>query len=146
MAVPAVTRRTNRFCFLSLTSLTTSASSTPAKKRITPRIEFKDTTAAIFDGAKCLFKYYLDIKKYDPTKNKEDITEISVMDYYSKTSIGALQAFFVIWSDVYGPMGHEPIPFEKETDAKKFMKEHKGKKILRFKDVNPNLIKSLDNP
>jgi len=110
------------------------------------RIEFRDSSDAIFDGAKCMFKYYLNIKKYNPTKNKEDITVISVKDYDSQTSIDALHAFFVIWSDVYGPMGHEPIPFEKEADAKKFLKEHKGKKILRFKDINPNLIKSLDNP
>ena len=110
------------------------------------RIEFKDSTDAIFDGTKCMFKYYLNIKKYNPTKNKEDITVISVKDYDSQTSIDALRAFFVIWSDVYGPMGHEPIPFEKEADAKKFLKEHKGKKILRFKDVNPKVIFSLDNP
>jgi copper chaperone NosL len=68
------------------------------------------------------------------------------MDYYSGTPIHARQVFFVIWSDIYGPMGHEPIPFEKEADAKKFLKEHKGKKILRFKDINPKLITSLDNP
>jgi nitrous oxide reductase accessory protein NosL len=110
------------------------------------RIQFKDATQAIFCGAKCMFKYYLNMKKYNPAKNKEDMTVISVKDYYSATSIDALKAFFVIWSDVYGPMGHEPIPFEKETDAKRFLKEHKGKKILGFKDINPNLIKSLDNP
>jgi len=74
------------------------------------------------------------------------VTEISVKDYYSKASIGAQQAYYVIWSDVYGPMGHEPIPFEKEADAKQFLKEHKGKKILRFKDIHSKLIRSLDNP
>jgi len=110
------------------------------------RIEFKDSTNAIFDGAKDMFKYYLNVRKYNPSKNKKDMTAISVKDFYSKTSIDALQAFFVIWSDVYGPMGHEPIPFEKEADAKKFLKEHKGKKILRFKDIKPNVIFSLDNP
>jgi nitrous oxide reductase accessory protein NosL len=68
------------------------------------------------------------------------VTGISVKDYYSKTSIDALQAFFVIWSDVYGPMGHEPIPFEKDAKAKKFLQERKGKKIIRFKDITPNLI------
>lgn len=109
-------------------------------------IQFKDVTQATFCGAKCMFKYYLNMKKYNPAKNKEDMTVISVKDYYSAISIDALKAFFVIWSDIYGPMGHEPIPFEKEADAKKFLKEHKGKKILRFKDINPNLIKSLDNP
>jgi copper chaperone NosL len=110
------------------------------------RVELKDSTVAFFDGAKCMFKYYLDLKKYDPSKNKNDITAISVKDYDSKTSIDALRAYFVVWSDVYGPMGHEPIPFEKEANAKKFLKEHKGKKILRFKDINAKLIWSLDNP
>jgi nitrous oxide reductase accessory protein NosL len=52
----------------------------------------------------------------------------------------------VIWSDVYGPMGHEPIPFEKEADAKKFLREHKGKDILMFKDISTYMITSLDNP
>ena len=110
------------------------------------RVEFKDSAYAIFDGAKDMFKYYLDMKKYNPSKNKNDVTAISVKDYDSKTSIDALRAYYVIWSDVYGPMGHEPIPFGKEADAKKFLKEHKGKKILRFKDINPKLIESLDNP
>ena len=109
-------------------------------------IQFQDATQANFCGAKCMFKYYLNMNKCNPSKNKNDVAVISVKDYYSATSIDALKAFFVIWSDVYGPMGHEPIPFEKEVDAKKFLKEHKGKKILRFKDINPNLIKSLDNP
>jgi len=110
------------------------------------RIQFKDATQAIFCGAKCMFKYYLYLSKYNPSKKKEDVTAISVKDYYSATSVDALKAAYVIWSDVYGPMGHEPIPFEKETDAKKFLQEHKGKKILRFKEISPNLIKSLDNP
>ena len=48
------------------------------------RIEFKDSAYATFDGAKCMFKYYLNIKKYNPTKNKKDILAISVMDYDSK--------------------------------------------------------------
>ena len=82
------------------------------------RIEFRDSTHATFDGAKDMFKYYLNIKKYNPSKNRSDIVSISVKDYDSKESIDALQAFYVIWGDVYGPMGHEPIPFEKEADAK----------------------------
>jgi nitrous oxide reductase accessory protein NosL len=69
-----------------------------------------------------------------------------VKDYYSTADIDARQAYFVIWSDVYGPMGHEPIPFEKEADAKEFLREHKGMKILSFKDVTPEVILSLDNP
>ena len=83
------------------------------------KIEFKDSTHAVFDGAKCMFKYYLDVKKYDPSKSRDDISAIFVKDYYSKEDIDARQAFYVVWSDVYGPMGHEPIPFRNETDRKK---------------------------
>jgi len=110
------------------------------------RVEFKDTTEAMFDGAKCMLKYYLGLKKYNPTRNQKDMPVISVKNYYSKTSIDARHAYYVIWSDVYGPMGHEPIPFEKEAEAKKFLKEHKGKRILRFNDINPKVILSLDHP
>jgi len=43
-------------------------------------------------------------------------------------------------------MGHEPIPFQKEEDAKTFLKEHKGKRILRFQDIHTKVITALDNP
>ena len=41
-------------------------------------------------------------------------------------------------------MGRELIPFEKEADAKEFMKDHKGKSLMKFKDVTFPLVKSLD--
>ena len=110
------------------------------------KIEFADSTYAIFDGPKDMFKYYLNIEKYNPSKGIADVTAISVKDYYSKTSIDARKAFFVIWSNVYGPMGHEPIPFGKEADANKFLQGHKGRKILRFNEITPKVIRSLDNP
>ena len=94
------------------------------------KIEFKDSTTATFDGSKCMFKYFLDIKKYDPSKSRDDISAFRVNDYYTRMPTDARQAYYVIWSDIYGPMGHEPIPFAKPTDALKFLKEHKGKKII----------------
>lgn len=110
------------------------------------KIAFSDATFAVADGAKDMFKYYLDIKKYNPSKTQRDAIAITVKDYYAKTSIDARKAYFVIWSDVYGPMGHEPIPFEKEGDARKFLAEHKGQKIVRFGDITSKLLFSLDNP
>lgn len=109
-------------------------------------ITFADSTHAIFDGSKDMFKYYLDIKKYNPLKTNSDVAAITVKDYYAKTSIDALKAYFVIWGDVYGPMGHEPVPFEKEADANKFLKEHKGRKIVKFAEITPKLLHELDNP
>lgn len=109
-------------------------------------ITFSDGTSEIFDGPKDMFKYYLAVEKYNPSKKVAGVKAVSVKDYYAKTTINALQAFYVIWGDEYGPMGHEPVPFANEPDAKKYLKEHKGRKIIRFKDVTPKLLFSLDNP
>jgi nitrous oxide reductase accessory protein NosL len=109
-------------------------------------IEFADSTRAVFDGPKCMFKYYLNMKRYNQSKSRADISAIYVKDYYSREPIDARKAFFVIWSQVYGPMGHEPIPFETKADAKEFFKKQKGGKILGFTDINNKLLLSLDNP
>ncbi len=105
---------------------------------------FKDGTYALFDGAKDMFKYYAHLKKYNPSKDLSDIANIYVTDYYSMNPTDGRSAFYVVESNVFGPMGKELIPFEKETDAKEFMKDHMGKKLLRFEEVNPELIKGLD--
>jgi copper chaperone NosL len=148
-------------CFIALTSIAGRAEDVSlARKTKCPvcgmfvemfaewnaKIEFKGSTTATFDGSKCMFKYLLDIKKYDPSKSRDDIAAVWVNDYYSKMATDALQAYYVIWSNVYGPMGHEPIPFEKKADGRKFLKEHKGKRIIQFRDVDMKLITSLDNP
>jgi len=80
------------------------------------------------------------------SRKRSNITTVTVKDYYSKKDIDALKAFYVIWGDVYGPMGNEPIPFSTEAAAKTFLQEHHGKKILRFKDITLKLLHSLDNP
>lgn len=108
------------------------------------QIIFKDGSYAAFDGAKDMFKYYFNLKKYNPSKNTTDIDSIYVMDYYSLSLIDGLNAFYVIGSDVYGPMGRELIPSTKEDDAKEFMKDHSGKRVLTFKEVTQELVKSLD--
>jgi nitrous oxide reductase accessory protein NosL len=107
-------------------------------------IVFKDESVDFFDGAKDLFKYYFNLSKYRPGKIKRDIAAIYVTEYYDMKWIDARKAFFIIGSDVYGPMGHELIPFATEADARTFMKDHRGKQILRFEEVTPQVIEKLD--
>jgi len=107
-------------------------------------ILFKDGSSAFFDGTKDMFKYYLNLKKYQPSKKISDIDSIYVTDYYHLTLIDGVSAYYVLGSDIYGPMGRELIPFEKEADAKEFMKDHQGKSVLRLKEINEKVIKSLD--
>ena len=54
------------------------------------------------------------------------------------------QLFYVIKSDIYGPMGHELIPFEYEADAKTFKVDHRGKMIVKFEDIKENEVYKLD--
>jgi nitrous oxide reductase accessory protein NosL len=105
---------------------------------------FKDGSYALFDGAKDMFKYYFNLKKYNPSKTLSDIDSIYVTNYYDLTLINGYTAYYVLGSDVYGPMGKELIPFEKEGDAKEFMKDHKGKSLKKFKEITYEMVKELD--
>jgi copper chaperone NosL len=109
-------------------------------------VTFKDATSLYFDGAKDFFTWYHNMQKFTPSRKQADIATITVNDYYTLKQIDASQAFFVIGSDVYGPMGKELVPFAKRADAHAFYKDHKGKIILRFSEVNlnPLILKSLE--
>ncbi|MGB8544315.1 MAG: nitrous oxide reductase accessory protein NosL, partial [Azonexus sp.] len=73
-------------------------------------VQYKDGHAHHFDGAKDMFKYLQDLPKYAPGHRKEDIKAIAVTDFYNLGKVDARQAYFVIGSDVLGPMGHEFVP------------------------------------
>ncbi|MCF8120653.1 MAG: nitrous oxide reductase accessory protein NosL [Deltaproteobacteria bacterium] len=106
---------------------------------------FQDGSVAFFDGAKDLFKYYFNLKKYNPNKTQENIAAIYVTEYYDVNLMDARKAFFVLGSDVYGPMGRELIPFLSIADAEEFKQDHQGKRILLFQDVTPSVIRKLDD-
>jgi nitrous oxide reductase accessory protein NosL len=110
----------------------------------TAQIIFKDGSVHFFDGAKDMFKFYFNLKRYSPKKNVEDIKALFVTDYYSLVPVDGLTALYVVGSDVYGPMGRELIPFIKNQEAQQFKRDHKGKEILRFQDITPDIIKGLD--
>jgi copper chaperone NosL len=107
-------------------------------------VTFKDSTVLFFDGPKDLFTYYHNMQKYTPARNQASILVISVNDYYTLKPVDARKASFVIGSDVYGPMGKELVPFEKTAAAIAFLKDHKGKKVLRFQDITPSILKFLE--
>jgi copper chaperone NosL len=108
------------------------------------QIIFTDGTYALFDGAKDMFKYYFNLKKYNASKNSSDIAAIHVTNYYSMTPTNGRNAFYVLESNVFGPMGKELIPFEKEAEAREFMTDHSGKTLVRFDAVTPDLVRGLD--
>ena len=108
------------------------------------QIQFRDGLTVHFDGAKDMFKYYLNLSRYAPGKKPDDINAVFVTNYYDLALTNALPAYYVLESDVYGPMGRELIPFTKESEAHDFMKDHRGKSIIRFRDVTPAVLKPLN--
>jgi len=107
-------------------------------------LTFNDGTHAYFDGVKDMMKFYGNLQRYTPSKRPDDIVQIYVTDYYSLGLIDGFRAFYVSGSDIHGPMGREFIPFEKEADAREFLKDHKGKAVLQFQDMNTEIVMKLD--
>ena len=100
-----------------------------------------------FDGVKDLMKFYFNSKKWGnyPLAKNKNIKKLLVTDYYTQKGIDGFKAFYVIRSDIYGPMGHELIPFENKEDADTFLKEHFGKKILEFNEITEDQTYRLDS-
>ena len=106
-------------------------------------VVYQDGHAHHFDGAKDMFKYLFDLKRYAPRHRAENINRIGVTEYYELKRIDARKAWYVIGSDVLGPMGHELIPLASRADAEEFLRDHKGKQILRYDEVTRAVISRL---
>ena len=106
---------------------------------------YQDGHAHHFDGAKDLFKYLFDLAHWAPGHRAEQIQSIGVTEYYGLTLIDARQAYYVIGSDVLGPMGHELVPLASAEDAAEFMRDHRGVRMLRFDQIDRHLPVNLDN-
>jgi len=99
------------------------------------RIKYPKGETYNFDGMKCMFKFYFN--------NKKGITDILVQDYYTLKTINARDAYFVVGSDVYGPMGHELVPFKDKKSAITFSLEHRGKHVYAFDEITEYMVRSL---
>ena len=95
-----------------------------------------------------MMKFYFQPLKWGKyeTSVKKNIQKILVTDYYSQRGIDGKKAYYVLGSDVFGPMGHELIPFESLREAKTFKSDHRGKRILRFEEITLDEVEALDEP
>ena len=101
------------------------------------QVIFEDGTYDVFDGPKDMFKYYFNLKEYNPSKKISDIAAVFVTEYYSAKLTDARKVLFVLGSNVYGPMGVELIPISTMDEAREFMQDHKGTRIVKFEEVTP---------
>ena len=106
-------------------------------------VRFQDGSQAFFDGAKDLFTYLKEPRRYRSSGAPRDIASVWVKDYYHLQMIDARRASFVIGSNVLGPMGRELVACDTEAEARTFLKDHAGTRILRFPEVTPEILKAL---
>ena len=106
------------------------------------KISFENGEYAAFDGVKDMMKFIFEPEKYGFKDAK--IAKIQVSDYYTQNAIDAKSAFFVVGSEVLGPMGNELISFGDEDSAKSFKLDHRGEAILKFDEINKQIVCRLD--
>lgn len=106
------------------------------------QIRHNDESLDNFDGVKDMMAYYLHPEKYG-SHTKDSIREMWVKDYYSLKWLDAKKAFYVVGSDVHGPMGHEFIPFSTRAAAEAFMKDHHGEKMYAFDEITGDIVGKL---
>jgi copper chaperone NosL len=151
----------NLYCFLMLMLMGACQNNTPSNPQTThnmaettekpdchycgmPTADFENWNTKIktsqkefiFCSPRCML---LTIK--DPKHTPQNVQKIEAKDYYETQIIDAQKSFFVIGSDVSGPMGKDFVPLKNEESAKAFMKEHQGTEILSFKQIDLKKIK-----
>lgn len=98
--------------------------------------------AKVFDGVKDLMAFYFDPGAFG-SDGKLAVAEIWVKDYYTLAWLDGRKAFYVVGSDVYGPMGEDFIPFQDQGAAENFLKDHNGSKLLTFSEITREMVKSM---
>ena len=102
----------------------------------------EDSNTHYFDGVKDMMKFY--IFDVDFPYDRTQISNIEVTDFYTLKAIDAKKAFYVVGSDVFGPMGNELIPFLTKDAAQNFLSDHGGDQIIMFNEITPKLVMGLD--
>jgi nitrous oxide reductase accessory protein NosL len=95
-----------------------------------------------FDGVKDMMKFYL--FDGDFPFDRTQVSSIVVSDFYTLEAVDAKNAWYVVGSDLYGPMGNELIPFKDKNSSIYFSQDHNGEKIVKFEEITPQMVMALD--
>ncbi|NLY03786.1 MAG: hypothetical protein GXZ15_02935 [Campylobacter sp.] len=96
----------------------------------------------VFDGVKDAMKFYFNSGRYANLDFKFE--KGYVTDYYTGNMIDIKEAFFVLGSDVLGPMGYELVPFSNLDTATEFKLEHRGRDIYTFDQIDECVMLLLE--
>ena len=106
------------------------------------QIIFKDGSMTPFDGCKCLFNFMFSMDQHDKAHSRDDVVVVWVKSFNSGEWMNAMDAHFVVGSNMMGPMGKELVPFADKAEAMKFHQEQGGD-MMMYADITPEVLKSL---
>ena len=106
------------------------------------QVIFTDGFMASFDGCKCMFRYLLNMQKFDAHHTPDQVAAVWVKDFGTQEWIDGKAATYVIASSVMGPMGKELIPFAARENAEAFQKENGGT-IAHYDSIDISTIKPM---
>ncbi len=110
--------------------------------RIDPRSGWRagatlNSRTLVFDTPKCLFRY----------RHREgELRDAWVIEYYAQERRNAADLFYVLGSDLMGPMGRDLVPVQGREAAEALRRDHQGQRVLSFAEVTPAIVEALFRP
>jgi nitrous oxide reductase accessory protein NosL len=66
-----------------------------------------------------------------------------VTEYYFQKRTPVADVFFVMGSDVVGPMGKALVPIAGREAAERFRQDHHGSRLLKAGEITPELLREI---
>ena len=101
---------------------------------------FKDGKKVFFCSTKCMFHAYHNLKRYFPNESKDSLKLIWVTEYYTTKPMDARKLYYVIGTDIIGPMGYMIVPVKGKDAAETLLRDHHGSMILTFDEVTEEIV------
>lgn len=89
---------------------------------------------------KCMFHNLHNVPKYQPGETRENIRQIWVTEYYTTRQTEARDVFFVVGTNLVGPMGLDLIPVKGKDAAENLKRDYQGELILSLEQITPEEV------
>ena len=103
--------------------------------RFATGIEIKDGAAFYFCGTQCLIRAWLKPEIYIGVP-KENLKTSVVTSYFNGENLNGKNAFFIMGSDVMGPMGPSMIALATEREKEAFISRHGGTSVFGIDSIS----------
>lgn len=110
------------------------------------KIELVNGKKLFFSSPKSMIEFYHRPGKWYEigVKSEKDFKNIIVTDYLTMKPIDAKKAFYIYGTNITSPAGDDLVSIGNESDARKFAKQHYGKRVLRFDQISSALIRLIN--